>query len=336
MRETTTSVAMATCNGERFLQEQLDCLARQAMLPFELVVCDDGSTDGTLDILHRFARNAPFPVLIYENKKRLGFGFNFLQAIGRSTGELVALCDQDDVWKEHKLRVCAEVMADPTVALVSHSARVFSSPPLSGHWRIPDHRFRVWNSWRDIPVHCWAIHGFSIVLRRTVLKRALVPEYSPAFSAGCAHEVWLTIAALSYGKVVLLPDELALHRLHDQNVTLRLSAAPETRLAPDPRRLERGADDNARLAGFLCYAASFCEEPVRRNLNEYACQVERIGRLCGERARLHRAYQHRLTAIRTLAGMLAKGDYAPRSLGVKAFLRDALLVAFRPAAGRAR
>src|SRR6516164_2136009 len=98
MSETTISVAMATYNGERFLEEQLNCLTRQMLLPFELVVCDDGSTDGTLDILHRFAQSAPFPVWIYENQTKLGFGFNFLQAIGRSTGELVALSDQDDVW----------------------------------------------------------------------------------------------------------------------------------------------------------------------------------------------------------------------------------------------
>jgi hypothetical protein len=244
----------------------------------------------------------------------------------------VALSDQDDVWKEQKLRVCAEVMTDPGIALVSHSARVFSSRPLTRDWRNPDHRLRVWNSWRDIPVHRWAILGFSMVLRRVALKRALLPEYSPAFSAGCAHDVWLTIAALSYGRVVLLPDELALYRLHDQNATLRESAASETRLAPDPCRLERGANDNARLAGFLRYAASFCEEPARGTFYEYVSQVERIGRLCGERAQLHRAYQHRLTAIRTLAWMLAKGDYAPRSLGAKAFLRDAILAAFWPAA----
>jgi glycosyltransferase involved in cell wall biosynthesis len=328
MSETAISVAMATYNGERFLREQLESLARQSLLPAELIVCDDGSTDGTLEILREFAASAPFRVEIHRNETRLGFGFNSLGAISRCNGELVALCDQDDVWNEQKLRVCANRMRDPGIALVSHSARVFSSGPLPRYWRNPDHRLCVWSDCRDIPALHWAVLGFSIVLRRAVLERAPVPEYRAAFSGGCAHDVWATIAALSYGQVVLLPDELASYRLHEENVTLRLSAAPRTRLAPDPSRLERGTKDNARLAEFLRYAASFCDEPARGTFGEYIRQVERIGSLCGERAQLHRVCGHRWTAIRTLAEMLAMGDYAPRGLGAKALVRDALLAAF--------
>ena len=55
MSKAAISVATATYNGERFLQKQLDSLPRQTLLPFELVVCDDGSTDGTLEILDQKA-----------------------------------------------------------------------------------------------------------------------------------------------------------------------------------------------------------------------------------------------------------------------------------------
>jgi glycosyltransferase involved in cell wall biosynthesis len=319
---------MATYNGERFLQEQLDSLARQTLLPFELVVCDDGSADGTVEILHRFATNAPFPVRIYENKTRLGPGFNFLSALGRCAGDLVAFCDQDDVWKESKLRVCAGVMGDSNVALVSHSAAVFSSQILAGHWRHPDHRSCVWRSCGDFAAHRWELLGFSMVLRRAVLNSAHVPGYSAALSPWCAHDSWATAAALSYGQVVLLPDELSFYRLHGDNATFRPQAKGLTRVPPDPSGLERGAQNFEGLAKFLRYAASFCDEPARRTFYDYVGQVERSGSLCAERAQLHRACGRRLTAIRTLAGMLAKGNYAPRSLGVKAFFRDALLAVF--------
>jgi glycosyltransferase involved in cell wall biosynthesis len=328
MSETAVSVAMATYNGERFLQEQLDSLARQTLLPVELVVCDDGSADGTVEILRRFATSAPFRVRIYQNETRLGPGFNFLSALGRCAGDLVAFCDQDDVWKESKLRVCTEVMSDPSVALVSHSAAIFSSQPLAHHRRHPDHRSCVWRSCEDFVAHRWELLGFSMVLRRTVSNSAHVPEYSADLSPWCAHDVWATAAALSCGQVVLLADELAFYRLHENNATLQLHPKGRTRVPPDPSGLERGAKNFAGLAKFLRYAASFCDERARQTFHDYIGQVERTSRLCSERARLHHACGRRLTATKRLAGMLAKGDYGSRGLGAKAFVRDALLTAF--------
>ena len=87
----TISVAMATFNGGRYLREQLDSIRRQSLLPMELVVCDDGSSDDTMDILRRFASDAPFKVVIDAHGRRLGFTPNFLRAIARCTGDIVAL-----------------------------------------------------------------------------------------------------------------------------------------------------------------------------------------------------------------------------------------------------
>lgn len=329
MSEAKISIAMATYNGERFLQEQLDSLARQTLLPVELVVCDDGSTDNTVDILRRFAAGAPFQVRLFQNETRLGPGFNFLSALGRCTGDLVGFCDQDDIWKQDKLQACSEAMRDPGVALVSHSAEVFSSQALPRRHRYPDHRSGERGSCQDFVVQRWALLGFSLVLRRSVVDRVPMPKYSAELSSKCAHDVWTTIAALSCGRVVLLADELARYRLHEDNRTLRLLPIDgQTRLAPDPFGFERGADNFAGLAEFLRYAASFCAEPARGLFREYIRQVECYSRACGERSRLHRTCGQRWTALRTLADMLLKGNYAPRTFGTKGFVRDALLTVF--------
>src|SRR6202021_414795 len=97
------AIAMCTYNGERYLQQQLDSLASQAYLPSELVVCDDHSRDSTTQIVNRFSRNAPFPVRFIQNPENLGSTANFSQAIALCKGDLIALCDQDDIWKEDKL-----------------------------------------------------------------------------------------------------------------------------------------------------------------------------------------------------------------------------------------
>ena len=108
----TISIALCTCNGERFLGEQLASLASQSYLPSELVVCDDASDDGTYELLENFARSASFPVRLYRNQKRLGVGQNFEQAIRLCTGSVIALCDQDDVWLPEKLARYAECFSN--------------------------------------------------------------------------------------------------------------------------------------------------------------------------------------------------------------------------------
>lgn len=105
------SIALCTCNGERFLGEQLASLASQSYLPSELVVCDDASDDGTYKLLEDFARRAAFPVRLYRKQKRLGINQNFEQAIRLCTGSVIALCDQDDVWFPEKLARYAEFFA---------------------------------------------------------------------------------------------------------------------------------------------------------------------------------------------------------------------------------
>lgn len=122
--ESSFSVAMCTCNGARFIDEQLVSIASQTLLPKELIVCDDRSTDGTVAVLERFAAHAPFPVRINVNPNNLGIVKNFERAIGLCNEELIALCDQDDVWKPHKLQRLASEFARSEVGLVFSDAEL--------------------------------------------------------------------------------------------------------------------------------------------------------------------------------------------------------------------
>jgi len=116
------SIVMTTYNGERFLKEQLDSFLWQTRLPDELVVCDDGSTDRTLDILENFARTAPFPVKIFRNPQRLGFSKNFEKASLMCSGDLVAFSDQDDIWLPEKLEVVENIFrTDDEIGLLIHN-----------------------------------------------------------------------------------------------------------------------------------------------------------------------------------------------------------------------
>src|SRR6516165_6563427 len=102
---------MATYNGAHFIRAQLESIAQQTLLPSELVVRDDASSDHTLNIVEQFASHAPFPIRIYRNAVRLGYPDNFMQAAALTTGKWIAFCDQDDIWLSQKLERVAGTIA---------------------------------------------------------------------------------------------------------------------------------------------------------------------------------------------------------------------------------
>lgn len=110
----TLSVVIATYNGEKFLREQLDSVLAQTLMPDEIIVSDDGSKDGTWAILEEYKSKYPKLFRLYRNEKGLGPHENFKQAFQYVTCDLVAPCDQDDIWMPEKLERCVAAMDEHT------------------------------------------------------------------------------------------------------------------------------------------------------------------------------------------------------------------------------
>jgi glycosyltransferase involved in cell wall biosynthesis len=98
---------MATFNGEQFITQQLDSLAAQTFINWNLIVSDDGSSDGTLPILKRYQETWRQEKIIIKNGPKRGFAQNFLGlACDKNIkSDFYAFCDQDDVWLPQKLEV---------------------------------------------------------------------------------------------------------------------------------------------------------------------------------------------------------------------------------------
>lgn len=96
------SIAMATFNGERYIKEQIDSILSQSISNIELIICDDMSTDKTIDIIKSFDDSR---IKLYINEFRLGVSRNFEKAISLCTGDYFALADQDDIWVNNKLEI---------------------------------------------------------------------------------------------------------------------------------------------------------------------------------------------------------------------------------------
>lgn len=110
----SVSVVMCTYNGEKFLSQQIDSILQQTHPILELIIQDDGSTDGTLSIAESYALRYPF-VHVYQNTTNLGFNENFRTAVKRTKGRFIALADQDDIWFPEK--IAKQVAAIGTAAI---------------------------------------------------------------------------------------------------------------------------------------------------------------------------------------------------------------------------
>lgn len=209
---------MATYNGARFLREQLDSIATQTVLPAELVVTDDGSTDDTLSIVRAFAETAPFPVHIHENPVRLGYRGNFIRNMGLCTSELIALCDQDDVWEPNKLARASEPFGDPDVLLSYHESWLIDS---AGK-RIELVRMLLLAD-RNAPSSVFPMrnpYGFAMVFRRRLLDFSDLWEKSVdnlQLKERMAHDQWVFFLASALGTVAFIDEPLAGYRQHDNN-----------------------------------------------------------------------------------------------------------------------
>lgn len=214
------SVALATYNGQSHLAEQLESLARQRLLPAELVVTDDGSTDKTLDIIRSFAQTAPFPVRVYSNSDRLGYGGNFLRAATLCSGDLIAFCDQDDYWLEEKLATCVQYFADSEVALLIHSAETWNGQARLG--RLYPFHERTEITAPGITNVLELTPGFAVIFRRSLLTltdNQNRPGCLFGLSNGSimAHDAWIRLLGAATGKTARLQQVLALYRQHGSN-----------------------------------------------------------------------------------------------------------------------
>jgi glycosyltransferase involved in cell wall biosynthesis len=126
------SVALCTYNGEEFLPKQLDSIKQQTCQVHELIVCDDGSRDATLTILEKFKDSVPFPVHIHQNSSNLGSSKNFEQCLQKCSGEIIFLCDQDDVWMPNKVEI---MRAIPTSAFKTRIGTIMKPTRLNAPTR---------------------------------------------------------------------------------------------------------------------------------------------------------------------------------------------------------
>lgn len=215
MHEIRVSVAMATYNGERYLEEQLCSVLSMLSGDDEIVISDDHSTDRTIDIIKRF-QGEDARIYLYVNPQK-GIGPNFENALLHCRGKYIFYSDQDDVWVEDKIGKCVKMLEDPQVAIVVHDGYyVDQNLRHSKDNPFGDTLFKK-SKMKSNPIMIWigsaGMLGCCMAFRREYIS-AVMPFPNDD------HDVW-TINLLSrLGKVAFLYEKLILHRMHGKNVSV--------------------------------------------------------------------------------------------------------------------
>jgi len=219
MKNPLVSVAVATYNGSSFLREQLDSIYAQTYKNIEVVVCDDKSTDNTVDILEEYRQR--YGLKYYVNDRNLRVVKNFEKAMGLCSGEYVALCDQDDVWLPDKIQKSLgkmyqleEQAGDQVPLLVFTDLTVVDEHLQVRHpsfWRLMKHNPDHHTLNRLLVGHL--VTGCTILANRTLVKMAA--EIPPA---AFMHDMWLAWIAAYFGNIAYIREPTVLYRQHHNNV----------------------------------------------------------------------------------------------------------------------
>ncbi len=211
------SVAMATYNGAKYLREQLDSILNQSIQDFELVVCDDCSTDETMLILEEYA-HIDKRIRLFQNSKNLGFKENFGKIIKLCVGEYVALSDQDDIWLPYHLEVLLKSMENGVQITCGKAVFVDeknSELPKSFDYLMMDN---VPESDEDKLRHIMlCINSFQGAAM--LIKKSLITKIIPIPQCVSIHDAWFASVACLDGGLEYIDQTIIRYRRHEKEVT---------------------------------------------------------------------------------------------------------------------
>lgn len=205
------SVCMATYNGKRYLTEQIESVLNNLGPNDELLISDDGSTDGTLDLLDEYASRDCRVKVLHSGHR--GVIENFENAIRGASGELFFLCDQDDIWKDGKIDSVRKVFeSNPNTMVVVHDAQLVDGNGSEIDQTLFDLRRSKPGFMKNLIKNSYV--GCCMAFRRSLLSKAL-----PIPSDVEMHDWWLGLCGELSGETVFLSNRLIDYRRHESNTS---------------------------------------------------------------------------------------------------------------------
>lgn len=213
MNETSSqfvSIALCTYNGAEYLREQLDSLLAQTYSWHELIVVDDRSTDATWSILESYAQQEA-RIKIHQNANNIGPNKNFFKAMSLCAGDIIAPCDQDDIWLPSKLATLLAAIGTSSMTYCDSALISATGEPMGTSMSDRVNMISTNDPSCFLFLNC--VSGHASILKSEVLQKAKeTPE-------GFNYDWWLAAVAASINGVTFVNEALVKHRQHDNNTT---------------------------------------------------------------------------------------------------------------------
>ncbi len=204
------SVVMATYNGEKYIQEQIESILKNMTEKDELIISDDGSTDKTLQIINEFLEKDSRIKLIQG--PHMGVKKNFENAIINANGKYIFLSDQDDIWNKEKIKKVLQIFEKEDCTLVIHDAVIVDENLKCVNSSFFDYRKSgkgiLKNIWKNTYIGCCM--AFSTELKNKIIP---IPQEIEM------HDQWIGLINEKYGKCYFLKEKLIKYRRHSNNVS---------------------------------------------------------------------------------------------------------------------
>lgn len=203
------SVCMATYNGATYIIEQMNSILNELQDKDEVIVSDDHSNDDTIDLIKSLNDDR---IKIVYNKKDRGYASNFENAISNSTGDIIFLSDQDDVWVQGKVKLMLNALENADLA-VSDAEIVDKDLNCleKSHFKLFGVKTGFWVNYTKT-----RYIGACMAFKSYMLKRILPMPENRKY---CAHDYWIAMVGEAYYKVALVEIPLLKYRRHGENVS---------------------------------------------------------------------------------------------------------------------
>ncbi|PKF61727.1 hypothetical protein CW745_10435 [Psychromonas sp. psych-6C06] len=208
------SVCMATYNGEKYIFKQLESILSQLEVDDELIISDNLSDDGTLEIIKSF-NDQRIKLFTLEHDPILLQSFkgvektitkNFENALKRAKGEYIFLSDQDDIWNKNKV-------AESIKHLGKYDLVMSNAELIDGHGNTVKDKL-----YNDNPINAKVLsfrhRGCLLAFKRNILSISLPFPKNLLY-----HDYWIGILAESAGQTLFIDQPLVLHRRGIGNVS---------------------------------------------------------------------------------------------------------------------
>lgn len=216
------SVALTTYNGEKYIKDQLNSILHQSLPVQEIVICDDCSTDRTLEIIEQIKEknNTNTEIKIVKNNTNLGYINNFYQAIQFTHGDYVFLSDQDDIWHINKVETMMSVMKQKNITalctnftLINKHGEIIQD---RSNYRINPFIKRVRSQLTPITFNTLVFGNVSQGCTYCFTKQ-VKDAYIKIHSSHLIHDHQIMFIASLLGNVYFLDEKLIDYRIHGSN-----------------------------------------------------------------------------------------------------------------------